>query len=178
MADIDQSVLIRPARLSDVDAIISVDIAASALFKPTGLLSDDALNDHVEAPNVRAAIDAGLIDVAEIVSEPRVAGFIQYRLIEGDLYLEQVSVDPAYGRRGVGRRLMSWLHQRAITLGADQITLSTFRNLAWNGPFYASVGFEEIPRGDMQDYMLEIEAAQAPLMDVSKRIFMIKTVRN
>ncbi|WP_018147332.1 GNAT family N-acetyltransferase [Henriciella marina] len=174
----EQSVLIRPACLQDVSAIIAADIAASALFKPTGLLSDDALNDHVEASDVETAVDAGVIDVAEVVANNRVAGFIQYGLIEGDLYLEQVSVDPAYGRQGIGRQLMSWLDQRAIDLGAPRVTLSTFRDLAWNGPFYASLGFEEIPRGDMLDYMFRIEAAQAPLMDVSKRFFMIKTVRN
>ena len=38
---------IEPALPEDIDRLIEVDLAAGQLFAPTGLLSDDALHDHV-----------------------------------------------------------------------------------------------------------------------------------
>ena len=57
------------------------------------------------------------------------------------------------------------------------VSLSTFRDLPWNGPFYASMGFREISRQQFEPYMIEIEEAQKPFMDVTKRCFMRRKVR-
>lgn len=169
--------ILRPARTSDTKAVIAADIAASALFAPTGLLSPDALADHVEAAEIRQSIREGMIEVA-IWQNHGVVGFIQYNRLGDDIYLSQLSVDPAFGRRGIGRALLSFLDRRSAMLGARRIVLSTFRDLAWNGPFYASAGFVELPRAALKTYMHDIERAQAAFMDVSKRIFMAKTVRH
>lgn len=169
-------VTIRRARADDAHAIIAVDKAASELFRPTGLLSDEALADHVPLEDITLSASEGLLDVAEIAGKG-VAGFIQYAPRGRDLYLQQVSVDPAAGRRGIGRALLAHLETRAATLGHEAITLSTFRDLPWNGPFYASLGYDILPRKRYAPYMSEIEAAQMPFMDVSKRVFMRKPIR-
>ena len=57
------------------------------------------------------------------------------------------------------------------------VSLSTFRDVPWNGPFYASMGFKEIPHEKFEPYMREIEDAQRPFMDVTKRCFMRRKVR-
>ena len=67
---------------------------------------------------------------------------------------------------------------RATELNLERVTLSTFRDLAWNGPYYSRLGYEVIARTGYQPYMTVIEAAQAPFMDVSKRVFMQKPIRN
>lgn len=170
------SLIIRPGHAGDLDDIIRADIAASALFAPTGLLSPEALDDHVEKQALLASIDADQLDVAELPGDG-VVGFSQFTKIDDDIYLQQISVDPAFGRRGIGRLLMARLDDRAEDSGAAQITLSTFRDLAWNGPFYASLGFAELSRREYAPYMTAIEASQAPFMDISKRIFMRKPVR-
>ena len=176
MAATSSSLSIRPAHAGDLDDIIRADIAASALFAPTGLLSPEALDDHVEKQALLASIDADQLDVAELPDDG-VVGFSQFTRIGNDIYLQQISVDPAFGRRGIGRRLMARLDERAEETGAAQITLSTFRDLAWNGPFYASLGFTEVSRRAYAPYMTAIETSQAPFMDISKRVFMRKPVR-
>ena len=168
--------IIRPARPDDVEAIIHADIAASALFAPTGLLSAEALADHVLEEDLLASIEAGQLDVADLGSDG-VVGFSQFTKMGDDLYLQQISVHPAFGKRGIGRKLMSRLDVHAEKSGAQQTTLSTFRDLAWNAPFYASLGFTELPRSAYAPYMTAIETSQAPFMDVSKRVFMRKPVR-
>ncbi|WP_169711715.1 GNAT family N-acetyltransferase [Henriciella litoralis] len=172
-----QSPHIRDGRSSDAPSVIAVDIAASDLFRPTGLLSKDALGDHVSADAINAAIDRGLMKVA-VVESGDVAGFLMASIQDGDLYIDQISVSPDFGRRGIGTALMKTAEDMATNLGINSILLSTFRDLAWNGPFYASLGYGVIPKHAYSSFMKEVEAAQAPFMDVSLRIFMRKTVRN
>jgi GNAT superfamily N-acetyltransferase len=61
----------------------------------------------------------------------------------GSLHLEQLSVDPDRGRRGVGRALLRAAVAWATEQGYGELTLATYRDVPWNGPFYASEGFVE-----------------------------------
>ena len=72
---------------------------------------------------------------------------------------------------------MDALEIKANILVCPYITLSTFRDLAWNGPFYKSLGYRVLPRRKLEPFMLVIEEAQKPFMDVTKRVFMMKRVR-
>lgn len=168
--------VISPARREDVGRIIEIDLAAGQLFAPTGLLSAEALEDHVPEDDLLNAIDRGFLKVAR-TRGGLVAGFFLASERGNGLYLEQISVDPAFGKKGIGRQLMQHLFDLAEDIGVNEITLSTFRSLAWNGPFYTRLGFEEVDREQMEPFMLEIEEAQAPYMDVSKRMFMKKPIR-
>jgi len=168
---------IRPADSDDIARMIAADIAASELFRPTGLIYDMApvpngvpaqiLRDALKDDNVIAADFNGLA-----------IGFVLMSVQgESDYYLDQLSVDPAHGRKGIGSALVQACLQRAETLGHKNVYLSTFRTLAWNGPFYKKLGFKELPRRKLADWMLEIEDAQRAEMDVTKRCFMVRKVR-
>ena len=56
------------------------------------------------------------------------------------------------------------------------MTLSTFRDVPWNGPFYRRLGFRELSRQEMADWMLDLESIQAATLDVSKRCFMMRKI--
>ena len=62
----------------------------------------------------------------------------------GSLHLEQLSVHPDHGRRGLGRALLRAAVSWAGDDGYDTLTLATYRDVPWNGPFYASEGFVEV----------------------------------
>ena len=156
--------------------MIEVDKAASSLFESTGLLSDEALAGHVPAEALLDAVDAGWMLAAE-VSDRAVAGFVMASLRDRGLYVDQLSVAPEHGRQGIGRALMMHLEDRAREQRIFEITLSTFRDLPWNAPFYESLGFRHLKRSQLSAFMLDIEAAQAQFMDVSKRTFMRKRLR-
>ena len=58
------------------------------------------------------------------------------------LYVSTVYVDEDFRRMGLGRKLMSELEARAITLGVNTIRLDTFD---WQGStFYPKLGYEEV----------------------------------
>lgn len=167
---------ISPAVPDDVSRIIEIDLAAGQLFAPLGLLNAEALDDHVPADILLDAIGKEHLDVAR-VPDGKLAGFVLVSKHGKGLYLDQISVDPAYGNRGIGTQLMRHLFDKAKRLNEAEIVLSTFRDVSWNGPFYAGLGFREISRHKFEPYMHDIERAQAPFMDISKRIFMKKRIR-
>jgi GNAT superfamily N-acetyltransferase len=60
-------------------------------------------------------------------------------------HLEEIDVDPAHGRRGLGTRLVTQVCEWAAGNGYTSVTLTTFRDVPWNMPFYARLGFEIVP---------------------------------
>ena len=59
-------------------------------------------------------------------------------------HLEEVDVHPDHGRRGLGRRLVQTVCAWATSHGLDAVTLTTFRDVPWNMPFYARLGFQPL----------------------------------
>ncbi len=160
----------------DIPALIEVDKAASELFAATGLINEDALDDHVPADVFETAMLGDHVFVARD-NDDKAVGFILTSLRGAGLYLDQVSVHPEHGKQGIGRALVLRILKDTEYRGLPDVTLSTFRDLPWNGPFYASVGFREIRPEKLDPFMREIEAAQRPFMDVTKRCFMRRKVR-
>ncbi len=176
MPDTYSDVTITSARREDLVRIIAVDKAAASLFEPTGLLSEQALDDHVPDDVLLEAIETDRLHVVRS-ADGDVLGFTLFTQLDQGIYLDQISVHPVAGRRGLGRKLMLHLDMLARDGAQPHISLSTFRHLAWNGPFYKSLGYRNMKRRHLEPYMIAIEHAQRPLMDVSKRVFMRKLVR-
>jgi GNAT superfamily N-acetyltransferase len=166
---------ITAAHDGEIDALIAVDLAAGQLFAGTGLIAGEALLDHVPRGVFETGIRQGNVFTARDAAGLPV-GFTLASQRGGTFYLDQISVDPAHGRKGLGRALIARLFDEARTRGYRLVTLSTFRDLAWNGPFYRQLGFREVARQKMADWMLELEHAQAASLDVSKRCFMRRRV--
>lgn len=49
----------------------------------------------------------------------------------------------AFQGRGIGRALLSTAADWARANDLEALSLTTFRNVPWNAPFYASFGFRE-----------------------------------
>jgi len=176
MSDLPEGYTIARGDLDDIAALIAVDKAASVMFETTGLLSAEALGDHVPAEVFENEIPNGNVFVARSAHNWAV-GFALIRLRGNGLYLDQVSVHPDHGKKGIGRALVIQVLAEAEVRKLPHVSLSTFRDVAWNGPFYASLGFKEIAREKLEPYMREIEEAQKPFMDIEKRCFMRRKVR-
>lgn len=162
---------ITPGNVAEIGQLVEIDKAASELFRGSELLKPEALDDHVPPDVFATCIESG---DAYIVRGPdqRPVGFAITSARKGSLYLDQISVDPAHGKKGLGRALVAEVVRDAKARGFRRVTLSTFRDLPWNGPFYRSCGFREIPRRKLKDWMLELEAVQAEDLDISARCFM------
>lgn len=71
-------------------------------------------------------------------------------LWQGDaLHLDELDVQPAHQRRGVGRLLVHAVRAHAVRSGARRLTLTTFRFVPWNMPWYARLGFAPLEEREM-----------------------------
>jgi GNAT superfamily N-acetyltransferase len=68
-------------------------------------------------------------------------GFASVDVVDGLAHLSQMAVDPDHGRRGLGQALVEAVCEWARSERFGAITLTTYRDVPWNGPFYRSLGF-------------------------------------
>jgi GNAT superfamily N-acetyltransferase len=103
----------------------------------------------------------GRLWVAE--AQGRRLGFLGAQ-IDGDrLHIEQLQVLRDHQGRGIGRRLLAAAIDAARSAGLVSVTLTTFRSVRWNAPFYASAGFSETQLADMPPALREIVEHEADL---------------
>jgi GNAT superfamily N-acetyltransferase len=134
------------ARPSDLAALAAIELAAAALLE--GHAPASVLRETTSEAALRAAQAAGRLWVALEGDAP--VGFALVEVLpSGRPHLQELSVDPRHGRRGVGSALVRAVCEWTRRSAAGEITLTTFRDVPWNLPFYARLGFEEIPRAEL-----------------------------
>ena len=132
---------VRPARARDLKHLGPIEAAGVPLFESAlGDLTGDVLASAAPTGADRVAAGGTLL----VAGDPPV-GFVHVREIEWHAHLEQVSVHPDHMRQGIGARLVRAALVDAWHAGHHEITLCTYRDLPWNGPFYAALGFAEVP---------------------------------
>ncbi len=76
-------------------------------------------------------------------------GFALVERLGGEFHLEELDVLPEYGRQGLGTALVRTVCAWVESQGSASLTLCTFREIPWNAPFYARLGFELLSREDL-----------------------------
>jgi GNAT superfamily N-acetyltransferase len=162
---------IRPTRLADSIVIQRIERAAGKLFRDIGMPD---IADHPDPPIELLAEyqQAGrswvVVDAAD-----RPIAFVLVKLIDGLAHIEQVSVEPAKARQGIGRELIDYVDAWAAERGLHALTLTTFRDVPWNGPYYERLGFAELAPDERGPELAELMAAEAAHgLDPAQRIAM------
>lgn len=145
---------IRPARHDDVERMRDIERAAGELFRPLGM---DAVADDDPGPaeQLRAYVDDGRAWVAE--HDGTVAGYLLAAVVDGEGHVVQVTVLPAFSRRRIGAALV----ERAAQWARGPLTLTTFRDVAWNGPYYERLGFRWLTDDEIGPELRAIREAEA-----------------
>jgi GNAT superfamily N-acetyltransferase len=130
---------LRLARAEDAAAMPGIERAAAIAF--AGEPSVDPARTRSEADYARL-IRRGYSLVAHVGEA--MAGFLVAQPFSRELHIWEMDVAPAFQRRGIGAGLVRAAMIDARNTGFKALTLTTFRDLAWNGPFYARLGFEEV----------------------------------
>lgn len=118
---------------------------------------------------------SGVLHVAEADGRP--VGFAHVTHHEDVAHLEQLSVLPAYGRRGIGTGLVRDAMAEARWSGAETMSLCTFRDVPWNGPFYRRLGFSEEARPAPFLERLRAYERRLGLDEVGVRVVMVVRLR-
>lgn len=130
---------IRTARSTDLALLQDIERAAGEPFRALGMaaVADDA-------PPPLDLLDAYRADGrARVVTgdDDRPLGYLLVDRVDGCAHVEQVSVHPSAARRGLGRALIDDAERWAVREGLEALTLTTFRDVPWNAPYYARLGF-------------------------------------
>ena len=158
------------ARPQDVAGLPAVEREAAVLMR--GHAPPEVLEEVFDEGEFSTAQAHGLLWVALDGDAP--VGFALVDLLAPDLpHLEEIDVLPAHGRRGIGAALVREVCAWAARAGHAQLTLTTYRDLPWNMPFYARLGFVEVPAAERRpeaEAVFRAEAARG--FDSERRLVM------
>ena len=158
------------ARPHDLRFLPAIELAAAALL--TGHAPASVLAETTAEEDFRHARAEGRLWVALAADIP--VGFAHAEILpSGEAHLKEIDVHPDHGRRGLGTRLVRVVCEWAAASGCPAVTLTTFRHLPWNMPFYARLGFEEVPRSELSDELLAVVADETSRgLDPARRVVM------
>lgn len=164
--------VIGPAREDALAALPDIERAAGAIF-PEEDLPARMREQVLPVAFFEAAAQEGRLFVATEVARRLRVGFAVTTRVDGSIHLFELAVLPDHGRQGLGRALVETVVDRARELGDASVTLTTFRHLAWNAPFYMKLGFEMLDGGQIgPELMTCLEAETHRGLDPAKRVAM------
>ncbi len=142
------------ARAAHLGRLAEIERAAGALF-PTEDLGPGMADETVTTGELARARAEGRLWVAE-TTEGRAVGFALADFVDDGIHLDEIDVHPEHARRGLGAALVERVRAWAAARGAPRLTLTTFRHLPWNAPFYARLGFETLEEGALSPELAAI----------------------
>ena len=93
-------------------------------------------------------------------------------------HIDQVSVISAHARRGLGATLIENLAATARTEGRPALTLTTFRDVPWNAPYYQRLGFVIVDPAEQEPQLAALVSREsATIPSDAPRVAMRRSVR-
>jgi GNAT superfamily N-acetyltransferase len=138
---------LRVARTDELDTLCDIDRDASQLFERAGLnltFPNDVELAAAERRRWLECLRSGTTVLAsDWTGEP--VGFAALTILDGEPYLEQLSVRMRAMRHGIGTLLLAVAETIARQTPARTLWLTTYRHLPWNRRFYERAGFNVSP---------------------------------
>lgn len=171
------AITIRTARSEDLQTIQAIERASAQRF--LGVM-DAIAHDRPSPLELLAARQQprGLLVAEALAGETStLAGFVMFRLFEQSLYIEQIDVTPAFERQRIGAALIDAVAHSARDAGLARLTLSTFREIPWNAPYYSRLGFIDIAETDLTPGLAAVRREHlARGLDEAARVFMARNL--
>ena len=109
--------VLRLTQESDIALLPAIERSAAQAFR--------------QIPSLAWLADSEVISVGFIMTEP----------LNDALFIVEVAVHQAWQQQGIGRMLLERVIESARQMGYPTVTLTTFREVPWNAPFYTRLGF-------------------------------------
>jgi GNAT superfamily N-acetyltransferase len=159
--------MIRPPRADELERLREIEWAAGRVFVDVGMpeIAADEPPSLAVLEGYRAAGRAWVLTAAADDDGERAPGgdelVTAYVIVdvldqpgpgpapERSAHIEQVSVDPRFAGRRLGRRLLDHVADEARRRGLGAVTLTTFRDVPWNAPYYERCGFRALAADEL-----------------------------
>lgn len=142
---------IRLARENETALLSVVERSAARRFQivpglewvaESGVLSEVLHLDCIRGGTCWVAVDEHDIPV----------GFLSAEAVAGrELYIHEMSVSEAFQGHGIGRALLEAAIEWATIHQMAALTLTTFRAVPWNAPFYSRIGFKVLSASGLDE---------------------------
>jgi len=150
--------VIRATVPSDLPLLQDIERAAGAPFAEIGMTAV-AEDEPPSIVTLRESAYAGRAWVWYDAGVP--VAYLVLAVVDGNAHIEQVSVHPTHAGLRIGRRLIDhaarWAQDRAL----PALTLTTFTEVEWNGPYYQRMGFRYLSAEEETPGLRAIRAAEA-----------------
>lgn len=172
-------VIIRSAQDDDYSCLLDIELDAAKAFKdyPEYAGMCDELDPLTQGQYRPLSKDEGKIYVAE--KSGKLIGFVLIDYIDGQPHLKEIDVLQAYAKQGIGTGLLKQAFKWAMDNRFKYMTLTTYRDLVFNGPFYKKHGFEIIQPCEKWPELKKMRQQEIDNgWDIAPRVAMVKTLRN
>jgi len=151
--------VIRPARAGDLVRLRAVERAAGGVFRDIGMgpVTDD---EPLTVSDLAGYQQDGRAWVA-VDEQDRPVAYLLIDRVDNGAHVEQVSVHPDHARQGVGLALIDTAVIWAARHNLAALTLTTFREVPWNAPYYTRVGFRVMTEDQMTSSLCRIREHEA-----------------
>jgi GNAT superfamily N-acetyltransferase len=141
----------------DLPKLPIIEQAAAMQFRTTPyafIAEDDDL--------ISAGIDLDHDYVWVVVdADDQPVGFAIAHIHETSVHLHEIDIHPEHARQGLGRRLVQTIAEWAKERDVSALTLTTFRDIPWNGPYYARLGFRTLDPGEISQALQRVRQKEA-----------------
>ncbi|MDN5857398.1 MAG: GNAT family N-acetyltransferase [Pseudonocardia sp.] len=138
MTQATEEAVIRPATTRDFRTLREIERAAGRVFRDIDMAA--VADDEPPALKVlQGYVRAGRAWTTERDGHP--IAYLIADVVDGNAHIEQVSVHPEHAHHGHGRALIEHLARWAADGAHPALTLTTFLDVPWNGPYYRRCGF-------------------------------------
>ncbi len=150
--------MIRAARDQDIPTLRAIERDAGRVFTTLGM-AEIAEDEPPSAGTLRRYVEQQQAWVH--TADGRPVAYVLVDIVDGCAHIEQVSVRSAHAGRRVGAGLIEHVDAWAARGGAAALTLTTFTDVPWNGPYYERCGFRRLSDAEVTPGLRELRRAEA-----------------
>lgn len=161
---------------AQVGLAIAIDDDSATLYAEYGVpieLADDhpfVIAEH--AAWAEAAAAGRLVFAFDPALDATPVAFATLGFLDGEAYLDQLSVRRVAMRRGLGSALLDHALAWARTEGSPALWLTTYSHLPFNRPFYERAGFALVPPPHRPELAEVLSEQRDVLPDPEQRVAM------
>jgi len=139
-------VIIRATTVADIPELPDIERSAGRAFLQIPEFAWVASDSVIETEEHARFVDSSLSWVVQ--SGADLCGFLCAHLFDRTLHVAELAVHLSSQGQGMGAALLRHvIHEAREHRNCTEVTLTTFRDVAFNAPFYARLGFAELRQG-------------------------------
>lgn len=160
-----------------MDKLREIERAAGVIFRDLGMR---AIADSEPPPAATLAVyQAGGRAWVCVDEGDEPVAYLLIDLIDAQAHIEQVSVHPQVARQGLGAMLIETAACWAEDHELMSLTLTTYRDVPWNRPYYERLGFEIVNDEHLSSGLRELRCEEIAVgLDRWPRVVMQRPVEH